>query len=95
MGVFFINIIKSSDYKFAAQVRLRFVVSQHSRDTEHMKSLVSYLGCGSYHPSKGRYCGSFVVTGFSDNVENIIPFYQKYKLHGSKAADLYDFCKVA
>jgi hypothetical protein len=39
-GCFFINIIKSSDYKFGAQVRLRFVVTQHSRDTEHMKSLV-------------------------------------------------------
>jgi len=91
-GCFFINIIKSSDYKFGAQVRLRFLISQHSRDTEHMKSLVSYLGCGSYHPSKGRDCGEFVVTGFSDNVEKIIPFFQKYKLHGSKIIILFIMC---
>jgi hypothetical protein len=30
-------------------VTLRFKLTQHSRDTELMKSLVEYLGCGNYH----------------------------------------------
>jgi hypothetical protein len=60
-----------------------------------MRSLEEYFGYGHYKPSKGRDYGDFVVTGFSDITEKIIPFFQKYKLHGSKALDFADFCKVA
>jgi len=41
-GCFNVNILSSKAYKAGAQVQLRFEISQHSRDTELMNSLVKY-----------------------------------------------------
>jgi len=49
------------------QVQLRFRLTQHSRDEQLMKSLVGYLGCGSYYSSPdGREYGDLIVTKFKD-----------------------------
>jgi hypothetical protein len=53
-GCFFINIFKSSSYKSGFSVRLRFILTQHTRDEELLKSLVSYLDCGKYLLSEGH-----------------------------------------
>lgn len=37
----------------------------------------------------------FRVTKFNDIKNIIIPFFQKYQIHGFKALDFADFCKVA
>jgi len=58
-----------------------------------MKSLLKYFDCGNYQPN--RDAGDFVVTGLSDIVEKIIPFFNKYQIEGVKALDFEDFCKVA
>jgi hypothetical protein len=94
-GCFLINIIKSSSYKSGAQVILRFLITQHSRDQKLMKSLDEYFDCGNYHLHYNRDSGNYVVTGLSDIVEKIIPFFKKYKIVGVKALDFANFCKVA
>jgi hypothetical protein len=53
-GCFFINISKSSSDKLGFSVKLRFILTQHTRDAELLKSLVSYLDCGNYLLSKGH-----------------------------------------
>ncbi len=60
-----------------------------------MKSIVNLLGCGIYYPSSNRDSGKFVVRKFSDNLEKVIPFFNKYKIEGIKALDFSDFCKLA
>lgn len=50
-GCFLIRILKSPDYKGGAQVILRFQITQHSRDTLLMESLMEYLDCGNCYNS--------------------------------------------
>jgi hypothetical protein len=47
---------------------------------------VGYFGgsCGNYYSSLTRESGDFVVKNFSDISHEIIPFFEKYPLVGSK-----------
>ena len=59
-----------------------------------MRSFIEYLGCGrleEYHQDSVQ----FSVTKFSDIHENIIPFFDKHPILGSKLLDYADFRKVA
>src|SRR5437763_846926 len=51
---FFINISKSKTHKLGNSVRLRFSISQHSRDTMLLRSLIDYFGCGNIHLYSSR-----------------------------------------
>jgi hypothetical protein len=92
-GCFFINIIKSSQYKSGAQIKLRFQLTQHKRDTWLMKTLIEYLGCGAYYSN--RDAGDFIVEKLSDITTKIIPFFDKYPIVGVKAFDFADFKRAA
>jgi len=50
-----------------------------------MKSLVSYLDCGSYHTRSAQNVGDFFVERYSDISQKIIPFFDKYPIRGVKA----------
>lgn len=76
------------------RVRLRFQITQHSRDVALMSSLVKYFDCGVYFANPARDAGDFVVTRFSDIHEKIIPFFNKYPIVGVKAKDFSDFKQV-
>ena len=58
-----------------------------------MRSLVEFLKCGVIF--KNREAIYFRVTKFHDITDKIIPFFKKYRIHGVKALDFYDFCQVA
>jgi len=100
-GCFLIKIQNSSSQvggKIGANLSLKFQITQHSKDEQLMKSLVSYLGCGRYEARSGYpglQAGDFVVTKFSDIAEKIIPFFNKYPIRGVKALDFADFSAVA
>jgi hypothetical protein len=70
-------------------VRLRFIVSQDSRDENLMKSLISYFGCGRCQKAKTGMV-YFYVTKFSDNKAKIQPFFKLVQLAGIKAKDFED-----
>jgi hypothetical protein len=94
-GSFMVSTLDSSTHVLGVQTQLRFRISQHNRDKILMKSLVDYLNCGNYQLYSNRDLGEFVVTGFSDIAEKIIPFFQKFTLKGVKGLDYADFCKAA
>lgn len=74
------------------QVRLKFSISQHSRDLELINSFIAYLGCG-----RVKYNGKMVefeVTKCGDLGEKIIPLFVKYPLVGIKHLNFIDFCKA-
>jgi hypothetical protein len=58
-----------------------------------MKSLIEYLGCGNVNLNRNTF--DFKVTKFSSLNDIIIPFFEKYPLHGVKAKDFEDFSKTA
>lgn len=93
-GCFLVRINKDAT-KIGFTAKLEFKINQHSKEAELMKSLVSYLGCGKYYPASNQDSGEFVVRGFSDIVEKIIPFFEKNHIKGEKLKDFGDFCKVA
>lgn len=94
-GCFFVTIKKSDKYLLGESVQLRFQITQHSRDEQLLRSLISYLGCGRYSFSQGRDWGDFVVTKFSDLTEKVIPFFEKSPIVGVKSHDFEDFKKVS
>jgi len=85
---------KSKASKGGYAVRLRFKIAQHSRDYNLMMGLVKYLGCGATRVDNHSPAVNFSVTKFVDINNNIISFFEKYRLQGSKGLD-YAFCKVA
>lgn len=94
-GCFYIDIFKSKTHSAGYQVKLKFLISQHSRDYELMNSLVNYLDCGiSKRVVKSPAC-YFTVSKFLDIEQKVIPFILNRPLQGMKSRDLEDFCKVA
>ena len=91
-GCFFVNIFRSSTHRSGFQVKLRVLLTQHVRDELLMRSLIEYFDCGNVFLKKEIV--EFVVTGFSDIKNKIIPFFVKYPVIGIKAKDFSDFCKV-
>lgn len=88
-----VKVRKSSAYKTGAQVLLAFQLTQHSRDEQLIRSLIEYLGCGNVYKDKEAF--HYRVEVFSENFENIIPFFDKYPLVGLQAQDFKVLCKVA
>lgn len=94
-GCFFVSVRESRQSKFNEAVSLRFVLTQHLRDEELMRSLVTILGCGRYISRPNRDFGEFVVERFSDINEKILPLFEQYEIKGVKRLDLEDFKRVA
>lgn len=46
-GVFPIQIYKSNTTKLGEAVKLSFIITQHYRDEQLMRSLMEYLDCGN------------------------------------------------
>lgn len=94
-GSFLMDLRKNSASKVGYRVSLIFQISQHSRDEMLMKSLLKYLDCGKYYPTKGRDSGAFRCVKFTDIHEKIIPFFTQHRILGVKSLDFNDWCKVA
>jgi LAGLIDADG endonuclease len=58
-----------------------------------MENLINYLDCGLVF-NQTETAVVFKVRKFSDLIEKIIPFFVKYPIHGVKAKDFLDFCRV-
>ena len=72
-----VNLIKSSYCNFGFQVQLSFVITQHCRDEELLKSFEYYLNSGKLHKTK-RGEVNFYIRKLSDLTQIIIPFFNKY-----------------
>ena len=86
---------ESPSHKLGFRVSLTFKITQHARDAELMKYLVSYLGCGRYYLALGRDHGDFIVERLLHINSKIIPFFDQYPLQGAKGLDYADFRKAS
>lgn len=73
---------------------MAFLITQHVRDTLLLTSFARYLDCGIYSYQSDKV-GNFAVYKYSDIVEKIIPFFNKYPILGVKNSNFKDFCKIA
>lgn len=74
--------------------KLRFNICQHLKDKLLLERILSYLNCGSVtEASRGEV--NFDVHKFSDIYDIILPFFEKYHIHGVKSLDFQDFKLVA
>lgn len=60
-----------------------------------MEKIAIYLKCGQYCTRSKSSVGDYIVRRSTDITENIISFFKKYNIEGTKAKDFSDFCKVA
>jgi len=91
-GSFHVKFLKSKT-KLGEAVILCFKLTQHSRDEQLMKRLIEYLDCGNIYRHKELI--DFQVTKFSDLINKVIPFFDKFPILGVKYEDFLDFCKIA
>lgn len=76
-------------------VGFRLLVTQHIRDAELLKFLVNYLECGKYYPRlRSPMYADYLVTRLEVFKYKIIPFFDKYSIHGVNSCDFNDFKKV-
>jgi len=94
-GCFFVYITKSSSTKLGETVRIKFQITQHIRDNELMKNLITYFQCGRIEYTSQNSWINFVVTNFKDITDKIIPFFDKYTIQGIKALDYLCFKEIA
>ena len=66
-------------------------MTQHNRDEDLLKSLISTLNCGRYIPKSGY--GEFIVEKFTDVKDKVIPIFEEFKLQGIKSKNYEDFKK--
>jgi hypothetical protein len=91
-GSFMVIIRKVSNSKLGYRAQLVFTLTQHCRDSYLIKSIISYLNCGTfYQANEGAY---FRVTKFSDLCNVIIPFFEKFRIQGVKHNDFLDFINI-
>lgn len=74
-GCFMVMVSNSTLYKAGGEVNLRFILSQHCRDSKLMESFTHYFSCGRYILHPDRNTGEFIVTDLSSIVDIIIPFF--------------------
>lgn len=74
---------------------LSFRLSQHSKDIILLNNISKFLNCGLIELSTSKKMARFVVNKFNDNMNKIIPFFEKYPLLSVKRLDFQDFCKVS
>ena len=77
------------------KVWLRFSIGQDSRDILLLKNLVKFFNCGYIAQYKNRKVCEFITTKIKDIIMHIIPFFDQYKIEGSKYNDYIKFKEAA
>ena len=93
---FFVNIYKRKDSVLGEGVKLVFKITQDQRNNGILTKLIKTFSCGKvYNQSSKVKVQDFMVTGLTDIIERIIPFFYAHPLQGAKKEEFEDFVKVA
>ena len=96
-GCFTIGIKKESKAILGETSWLRFMLTQHNRDTDLIKSFVNFFKCDKINEASLKRGDAvyFTVQNLSDLINIIIPFFDKYPIRGVKVKDFKDLKRVA
>jgi hypothetical protein len=87
-----VSVQKAKSHKIGSQTQLKFIITQHARDTKLMESFIKKFDCGRLQVQPKSV--EFVVSKMADLEGKIIPFFKKHPLEGNKNLEFLDFCKV-
>lgn len=77
-------------------VKIVFKVTQDLRNKEVLAMFESIFSCGKvYKQSPSAKVYDFLITGLSDILKHVIPFFLSHPLEGAKHNEFLDFIKVA
>lgn len=96
-GCFLINTQQSTSTsgKTLNKTWLSFYITQHTRDSELMESIVKYLDCGKVFKRSSQLAVDFKVMKFEEVINKVIPFLQKYPLQSAKQENFLDWVKAS
>lgn len=88
------SVQKAKSHKIGSQTQLKFIITQHARDTKLMESFIKKFDCGRLQVQPKSV--EFVVSKMADLEGKIIPFFKKHPLEGNKNLEFMEhyFCKV-
>jgi len=92
-GNFSIKIFKGTN-KIGYRVQLKFRLVQHIRDKFLMQVINKYFNTGNIYKYSEKSAIVLEIFNFSDIVNIILPFFDKYPILGVKQLDFLDWCKV-
>jgi LAGLIDADG endonuclease len=92
-GNFSIKIMKGTN-KIGYRVQLKFRLVQHIRDKLLMQVVNKYFNTGNIYKYSEKSAVVLEIFKFSDIVNIILPFFDKYPILGVKHLDYLDWCKV-
>jgi len=72
-GNFYIGVTQDAKSKLGVSTRLRFALTQHSRDEKLLQGFIDFFGCGLYAERNNKLAGDFKVNSFEDISRKIIP----------------------
>lgn len=96
-GCFTINIYSRKDTVLGKGVKLVFKITQKNRNRDVLEKIIKIFGCGKiYSNSKANKSDviDYMVTGFSDNLEKIKPFFLTYPLYSIKKNEFERYLRV-
>lgn len=94
-GMFFVNIYKRKDSTLGEGVKIVFKITQDLRNSEVLAMFNNIFSCGKvYRQSPSAKVHDFLITGLSDILKYVIPFFLAYPLEGAKHKEFLDFVKV-
>ena len=70
---------------------MRFSISQHTRDVSLLEGLMIFFDCGYVVKYTQRSVCEFIITKTEHLANNIIPFFNKHPIVGSKHFNYLDF----
>ena len=91
----FFIAVKKYKTKSGIATSLRFSIAQDIRDLFLLESLIDFFECGYVAKYKNRLVCEFIVTKYDHIIDHIIPFFDKYKIKGSKYSYFLDFRSAA
>ena len=93
-GTFSVSFNYRAKLNTKIEVRPSFSVSQHKRSLEVLEGIYDFFKVGSIRFSKKDQNYKYETRSIKDIVKVVIPHFNKYPLHTSKAKDFAIFAKI-
>ncbi|WP_227762246.1 LAGLIDADG family homing endonuclease [Zhaonella formicivorans] len=94
-GCFSVIISRDSNYKAGIRVKLHFTVTLAAINLKLLTTLKNYFGCGNIYYNKAEKAYVYSVQSFKDNINRIIPFFDRYPLRAKKRKDFAIYKEIA
>jgi hypothetical protein len=93
-GCFYIHILKNNSIAIGFQVQLSLIITQHVRDAELLKAIITFLGGGTLQFQKNTNVVHLRLRDFNIISTVLIPLLNTHPLKTTKRYDFEKFLRV-